>query len=210
MIEAVLFDFNGVLTSSPFDAMGALGEPLGVAPEVVLELMLGPYHEDTDHAWHRLERGEIAMLDYAIDLFARAEAAGLPLDFASLRGLMGELVVHELVVSRIASLREQGYRTGLITNNVKEIAAEWRELVPLADLFDVVVDSSEVGMRKPNPAIYHHALELLGGVPPDRAVFLDDSVGNVDGARRAGLHAIHVANPEDALRELDELLARAS
>ena len=80
-------------------------------------------------------------------------------------------------------------------------------LVPVDELFDVVVDSSAVGMRKPNPAIFHHALELLGGVPPSEAVFLDDSPGNVAGARRAGLHAIHVDELDDALAELDALLS---
>ena len=67
--------------------------------------------------------------------------------------------------------------------------------MPVDELFDVVVDSSEVGMRKPNPAIYHHALELLGGVPPERGRVPRRRPGNVDGARRAGLHAILVEDP---------------
>ena len=81
-------------------------------------------------------------------------------------------------------------------------------MLPVDELFDVVVDSTEVGMRKPNPAIYHHALDLLDDVPPGQAVFLDDSPGNVEGARRAGLHAIHVETPDQALAELDALLRR--
>jgi putative hydrolase of the HAD superfamily len=83
----------------------------------------------------------------------------------------------------------------------------WRSLVPVDELFDAVVDSSEVGMRKPNPAIYHHALEQLGGIAPEHAVFLDDSPGNVEGARRAGLQGILVTDPLDAVAELDALLA---
>ena len=89
---------------------------------------------------------------------------------------------------------------------MREGSAAWRSLVPVDELFDVVVDSSEVGMRKPNPAIYHHALEALGGIPPDEAVFLDDSPGNVEGARRAGLHAILVETPEQAIKDLTALL----
>jgi len=75
----------------------------------------------------------------------------------------------------------------------------------------VIVDSSEVGMRKPNPAIFLHALELLGGIAPSSAVFLDDAAGNVAGAQRAGLHAILVdaADPEPALAELDVILVTA-
>ena len=174
--QAVLFDFNGVVTSSPFTQMGALGAKTGMAPEAVLEFMMGPYHEDTDHPWHRVERGEMTMVEYATDLYARAAADGLDLDFASLRDLMGRLDIHEVVVDRIRELRTEGYRTAVVTNNVREISTQWRELVPLDELFDVVVDSSEVGMRKPNPAIYLHTLEELGGVA--------SGAGRVPGRRR--------------------------
>jgi putative hydrolase of the HAD superfamily len=134
------------------------------------------------------------------------------IDFASLRDLMGRLVVHDVVVERVRALRAQGYRTGLVTNNVKEASSEWRKLLPVDVLFEVIVDSSEVGMRKPNPAIFLHALELLGGIEPAAAVFLDDAAGNVAGARRAGLHAVLVdaADPAPALVELDALLAEMS
>lgn len=205
-IEAVLFDFAGVITASPWASIGDIGDQSGVDPEVVLELMLGPYEEDTDHPWHQLERGEIEMMTYAVDVQARAAAAGLELDFNRLRSLMVDLPVHDQVVERIRLLRIDGYRTGLITNNVKEAGDQWRAKVPLDDLFDVVVDSSAVGMRKPNPAIFHHTLDLLGGVAPAAAVFLDDHPGNVAGAERAGLHAILVDDPDDAVAELSALL----
>jgi putative hydrolase of the HAD superfamily len=207
-IEAVLFDFNGVLTTSPFAHMAALGTDSGVDGQVVLDLMLGPYDEDTDHAWHRFERGELSAAEYGADLFARAAEAKLELDFSSLGNMMSRLEVHDVVIERIRRLRADGYRTGLVTNNVKEASSQWRELVPVDELFEVIVDSSEVGMRKPNPAIFRHALELLGGVAPERAVFLDDASGNVVGARAAGLHAILVdaADPSVALAELDVLL----
>jgi epoxide hydrolase-like predicted phosphatase len=206
-IEAVLFDFAGVITASPWASIGDIGDESGVDPQVVLELMLGPYEEDTDHPWHRLERGEIEMLTYAVDVRERAEAAGLALDFERLRSLMVDLSVHEPIVERIRVLRADGYRTGLITNNVREAGDQWRAKVPLDELFDVVVDSSAVGMRKPNPAIFLHTLDLLGGVAPSKAVFLDDHPGNVAGAQRAGLHAILVEEVDAALAELDTLLA---
>jgi epoxide hydrolase-like predicted phosphatase len=210
-IEAVLFDFNGVLTTSPFAHMAALGTANGVDGQVVLDLMLGPYDEDTDHAWHRAERGEITVAEYGLDLIERASAANVDIDFSQLANLMSRLEVHDIVVERVRDLRAEGYRTGLITNNLKEVASQWRVLVPVDDLFEVVVDSSQVGMRKPNPAIYLHTLDLLGGIAPDNAVFLDDAAGNVEGARRAGLHAILVdaADPSVALSELDRLLHRS-
>lgn len=199
-ITAVLFDFAGVLTSSPWVAMTAAGGGN-------LELLIGSYEEDTDHPWHQVERGEMAIADWALAVSETGRAQGIEVDFAPLQALLGEMTLHEQVIERVRTLRAEGYRLGLITNNVREGAAMWRSLLPVDDLFDVVVDSSHVGIRKPNPAIYHHALALLGDVPPDQAVFLDDSPGNVDGARRAGLQAILVDDPDEAMRELDELLA---
>src|SRR5439155_19773831 len=155
--------------------MAALGTDAGVEGQVVLDLMLGPYDEDTDHAWHRFERGEISASEYGTDLFARAAEANLQLDFASLGNMMSRLEVHDVVIDRIRRLRADGYRTGLVTNNVKEVSSQWRQLVPVDELFEVIVDSSQVGMRKPNPAIFLHALELLRGVGPERRDVLDDA-----------------------------------
>jgi len=200
-ITTVIFDFAGVVTSSPWGAMTEAGGG-------DIELLIGPYHEDGDHPWHRVERGELPIAEWATEVAALGAAAGVEVDFTPLQALLGEMTVHTQVVDHIRGLRAEGYRLGLITNNVREGSATWRAMVPLDELFDVVVDSSEVGMRKPNPAIYLYALDLLGGVDPSEAVFLDDSPGNVDGARRAGLHAIHVEDPDAALAALDVLLQR--
>jgi putative hydrolase of the HAD superfamily len=199
-IEAVLFDFAGVLTSSPWAAMTAAGRGN-------LELLIGSYHEDTDHPWHQVERGEMAIGDWMAAVTALGAAEGVEVDFEPLRALLGEMTVNAQVVDRVRRLRDEGYRLGLITNNVREGSATWRALVPVDELFDVVVDSWVVGLPKPNPAISHHPLHLLGGGPPSAAVFLDDTPGNVEGARRAGLVSILVDDPDDAIAELDALLA---
>ena len=198
-ITAVLFDFAGVLTSSPWVALTAAGGGN-------LELLIGSYEEDTDHPWHQVERGEMAIADWATAVTETGRQQGIEVDFAPLGTMLGDMTLHEPILDRVRTLRTDGYRLGLITNNVREGSSMWRSLVPVDELFDVVVDSSEVGMRKPNPAIYHHALALLGDVPPEQAVFLDDSPGNVVGAQRAGLHAILVEDPATAVAELDELL----
>lgn len=199
-ISTVLFDFAGVLTSSPW---GALTEAGGGD----LEMMIGPYDEDGDHPWHQVERGEMGIAEWATEVTRRGSEAGIEVDFSPLQALLGQMTVHTQMVDCVRSLRADGYKLGLITNNVREASASWRALVPVDELFDIVIDSSEVGMRKPNPAIFLHALELLGGVAPETAVFLDDSPGNVVGARKAGLHAIHVETPDQAIAELDALLA---
>jgi putative hydrolase of the HAD superfamily len=203
-IEAVLFDFGGVLVSSPFDAMAAAGPG-------ALELFVGDYALDGDHPWHRLERGEISLAVYWEDLQQRAAAAGIEIDAAKLAGFYGRLEVHHDVVDRVRTLRAEGLRTALVTNNVREAGEAWRSRIPLDELFDAVVDSCEIGMRKPNPRIYLHALELLGGVAPAAAVMLDDAPGNVAGAEAAGLIGIRVGpDPAVALADLDALLARAA
>ncbi len=199
MITAVLFDFAGVLTSSPWAAMTAAGGGN-------LELLIGSYEEDGDHPWHQVERGEMAILEWATAVTEMGRAQGIDVDFGPLQTMLGDMTLNEPIIERVRTLRSDGFRTGLITNNVREGSATWRAMLPLDELFEVVVDSSEVGMRKPNPAIFHHTLELLGDVLPAQAVFLDDSPGNVAGAERAGLHAILVDDPVDAVRDLDALL----
>jgi epoxide hydrolase-like predicted phosphatase len=206
-IRAVLFDFHGVLTPSPWAALAAAGGD--AKAEDTLAFMMGDYSADTDHAWHRLERGEITMREYGEDLVVRAAETGVQIDFEQLRRFNDELRARDEVVAHIIDLRTKGYRTAVVTNNVRELGDHWKGLVDLDALFDVVVDSCDVGMRKPNPQIFLHALQELGGVAPEEAVFLDDHPGNVAGARQAGLHAILVDDPAVALRELDAVLATA-
>jgi epoxide hydrolase-like predicted phosphatase len=206
-IEAVLFDLHGVVTSSPWEALASVGTSSGAhTQDEVLAVMLGDYTTDGAHPWHRLERGEIGFREYLPEVMALAAEAGVELDFMQLRGMNERTVVHEAVVERVRSLRGEGYKTALVTNNVKEASGGWRALLPADELFDVVVDSSAVGVRKPNPAIFALALEQLGGVEPSAAVFLDDAPGNVEGARTAGLHALLFEDAESCLTALDLLL----
>jgi putative hydrolase of the HAD superfamily len=206
--DAVIFDFSGVIVASAFDAMFAVtgGDLDRVA---ALELMVGPYDRDTDHPWHRAERGEVPITEWITHVMAEADHHGMTVDWDAFRSMLGNLDVHDVVVDRIRALRSDGYLTALLTNNVREGAGHWDKLVPVDELFDTIVDSSAEGMRKPDPRIYELVLERLGGVPPARAVFLDDHPGNIAGAERAGITSILVADPADAVAELDGLLARA-
>ena len=207
-IRAVLFDFGGVFTDSPFAALAAAAAELGAAPEEVLEIVFGPYDRDTDHPWHRLERGELPLPEARQAIMALGAERDIALDPIQLlvRGLGGK-GARDDVVAHTRRLRADGLRTALVTNNAREFREGWRSLIPLAELFDVVVDSSEVGVRKPDPAIFELALREIGGVEPQAAVFLDDFHGNVAAARRLGMHGVLVEHdPSGALRELDRLL----
>ncbi|MEY2467392.1 MAG: putative hydrolase of the superfamily, partial [Actinomycetota bacterium] len=144
------------------------------------------------------------------DVSVLAADAGVELDLSPLAALRDEMVVYPQVVAHVARLRRDGFKTALVTNNVREGSKMWRSLMSVDELFDVVIDSSEVGMRKPNRAIFDLALQQLGVTDPTSAVFLDDLDSNVAAARAIGMHAILVGDPPDAaLGELDALL-RAS
>lgn len=207
-IEAVLFDFGGVFTPSPFDAAEALGVELGAEPGRVLEIVFGPYHEDTDHPWHRLERGEIPLVEAREAILALGRAAGIDADPFRLFARLGRGEgAREALVERARRLLASGYRTALVTNNAHEFRDAWRRLVPADELFEVIVDSSEVGVRKPDPRIFELALARLGGVEPAHALFLDDASSNVAAAEKLGMRAVLV-RPDlaDALAALDALL----
>jgi epoxide hydrolase-like predicted phosphatase len=189
-----------VITTSPWPHFNA-------AAGGDVELLVGAYHEDGDHPWHRLERGEIGFGEWFQAVNALAKDAGVELDLSPLAALRDELVVYPHVVERVLELRRDGYQTALITNNVREGSSMWRSLMAVDELFEVVIDSSEVGLRKPNPAIFELTLHKLGVSDPATAVFLDDLESNVVAARNCGLHAILVGDPPDAaLDELDALL----
>jgi putative hydrolase of the HAD superfamily len=204
--DAVVFDFSGVMVSSAFDALGRHAVGHGMTEDEFLEFLLGPYAEDGDHAWHRAERGEIGIIDWATDTMARAEEAGMGLDLSFMAGMIGDLEVYDVMVDEARSLRAEGYRTSLLTNNIAEGRDSWRPMLPLDEIFDDVIDSSEVGLRKPNPEIYLLALQRLGGIEPSRAVMLDDHPGNCAGALAAGMQAIQVRDPAEAVDELRSLL----
>jgi epoxide hydrolase-like predicted phosphatase len=210
-IDAVLFDFGGVFTASPFHAVTHAGVGLGARPGQIESIMFGPYQEDSDHTWHRLERGEITLAVAQQEIAAEGARQGLDFDpLAILASLGGSGALRMPLVDRVRALRAEGYATALLTNNVAEFRAHWRSMLPVEELFDLVVDSSEVGLRKPDPAIYRLTLERLGDVPPERTVFLDDLMSNVDAATALGIHGILVGDdPLAALADLDRFLDSA-
>ena len=208
-IDAVIFDFGGVLTESPYPSLEAIGAEMGAVPGQLREAALGPSTEDGDHPFHRLERGEIPLQQARDDILRRGRALyNLEVDIFQLFRQLPHGVHHE-IVDRVKALKTEGYPTAMITNNIREFADSWRSMlpVPVEDLFDLVVDSSREGIRKPNPAIFRLTLERLGGLVPERTVFLDDSEGNVKAAKLLGMQTVHVQGDiSQAIAELDALL----
>jgi epoxide hydrolase-like predicted phosphatase len=206
-IEAVIFDFGGVFIESPYPLLEAMGAELGAGPGQMTESVFGSLAEDGDHPYHRLERGEIPLRQARDEILHRGRALyNLEVDIFELFNRMPS-GVHQQLVDRVKGLKREGYPTAMITNNIREFAGSWRALLPVGELFDLVVDSSQEGMRKPNPAIFRLTLERLGGLAPERTVFLDDCEGNVKAAVSLGMQAIHVRGDiSQTIAELDALL----
>ncbi len=205
-IDAVLFDFGGVLTSSPFTAIKAWAVEHGHEPEGLLRMFIGHPHE-SDHPFHRAERGELS----AHDMFTEVsvEAAKLGIDPAGFAAGLSMSTRHD-VIEYIRALRADGIALALVTNNFAEMSGHWRTMAPVDDLFDLVVESSSEGVRKPSASIYELTLERLG-IPADRAAFLDDLEDNIVGSQAVGLHSILVTDDyHTALTQLDALLSRRS
>jgi epoxide hydrolase-like predicted phosphatase len=208
-IRAVLFDFAGVITVPMAPTVKAFALAAGADPRDFGELIFGDYGGTDDTAWYRLERGEISLEEFREWGLAEGASRGWDLDLAEFLRLLIDCDLRADIVERVGRLRRDGYRTLLITNNVREFSADWRAKLPVDELFEFVIDSSEVGMRKPEPRIFQLALDKLG-VAPEEAVLLDDIGVNVEAARAMGMHAIQVGPRADvALAELDDLLGRA-
>jgi len=203
-IEAVIWDFGGVFTSSPFHAIATHADELGVDVKVIAALIFGDYGADTDHPWHRLERGEISFEQAGELIDAEAIAQGVDLTLQQAMGAIagaGGAGVCADMPELVREVRASGLRTGLLTNNLVEIRDLWRPLLPLDELFDDVVDSSEVGLRKPDPAIYLLACGRLGGVDPEAVIFLDDAESNVEAAREVGMIGLVVTYGDPHVRD---------
>ncbi len=186
---------------SPFAHAEDAAARLGIPFEQLSAIVFGTYDSDDDHPWHRLERGELPLEDARRQIVELSRAAGLPdldpIDVLSTMGSSGE--PRTFMTDLVTDIRTAGMRTGLVTNNVAEFAIFWRNIVPLDELFDDVIDSSAVGVRKPSSAIFALACDRLG-VEPARTVFVDDYEGNVTGARRAGLVSICCGYTVDTAR----------
>jgi epoxide hydrolase-like predicted phosphatase len=199
LIDAVIFDLGGVLAANGRHTDFAARFPAEQA-ETVRAIMLGDYGADGDHPWHRLERGEITLQEVRRLNRAALATAGIELPPPPTGGgPMMEFVVNEPVAELVRELRSQGFRLGVLTNNVAEFKAQWRTMLPFEELFDDIVDSHEVGMRKPNPSIYQLALARLG-VEAGRTAFLDDVASNVSAADALGMRGVLVdEDPTEAV-----------
>ncbi|MYH99223.1 MAG: HAD-IA family hydrolase [Acidimicrobiia bacterium] len=199
MVEALLFDMGGVIVSGPWEGFAAYERANG-QPEGLIRRINST--DPDSNAWARMERGEIGLEEFAGAFEAEAAALGYQVDgMAVLNGLGGEVLPSMAEAVRRCSER---LKTGLLTNNYAPMEASERsaEIAEVLGWFDVVIESSVVGVRKPDPAFYLLACEALD-VEPSGCVFLDDLGVNLKPARAMGMTTIKVVDPDEALAELE-------
>jgi putative hydrolase of the HAD superfamily len=211
-IEAVVFDWGGVLAGGGNRNAGDIEQRLGVPAGSLPGLMgMHPCETDTENLWHMRELGMATSLEWAHWYLARVrDAGGVPLltpeqMVATEAGLFCQ-PPNTVVLDTVRQLQSDGCQLAICTNNWTEIGAAWREGLPL-ELFDAVVVSCEIGCRKPDAEMFDHVTERLG-VDPGSVVLVDDFEANVDGARRAGWQAVLVGSDHAAaMTALTDLLA---
>jgi len=202
MIEAVIFDFGGVLTTSPFEAFARFERERGLPADIIRRTNAANHH---DNAWAQFERAELDV--EAFDALFAAESLLLG---AEVRGSdVLPLLSGDLRPEMVEALRriKTRYRTGCITNNLPANAtgsAGGRSLyvAGVMALFDHVIESAKIGLRKPDPRIYRMMTDALG-VKPQACVYLDDLGINLKPAREMGMTTIKVVDAAQAIAELE-------
>jgi putative hydrolase of the HAD superfamily len=203
--DVLICDFGGVLTTPLQEGFLAYQDESGVSLEELGKAMGRAADEHGEHPLFVLERGEITEAEFRARIESHLEDG---FDLARLRALYFErLDPNRAMIDFVRELRGRCVRTALLTNNVREWEPLWRAKLPEVDeLFEVVVDSAFVGLRKPDHAIFELTLERLGGVNPERCVFVDDLDVNCEAARGLGMAAVRFEDAEQAIPEIEAFL----
>jgi putative hydrolase of the HAD superfamily len=209
VIRAVISDFGGVLTSPLIESFMAYQESSGVRFEDLGTAMARVAERSGEHPLFALEKGEISEAEFLRSIEAELDG---DVSLGSLRETyFAHLRPNEPMIGYMRELRGRGLRMALLTNNVREWEPHWRGKLPdIDEIFEVVVDSAFVGMRKPDPRIYELTVERLGdGLRPEECAFLDDSDVNVEAATALGMRAVRFTGNEQARAELEAVLGEA-
>lgn len=204
-LDAVIFDLGGVMTEPLFRNRHDVDPAYLDLVAFFLSEFRDHYHLTTGaHDLHLLEMGRISDDEFFDRMCVRyAEAGNDPIDpRVAQTVIFGRgMVASSAMADAVRQVRAAGYKTALLTNISRAGEQLWRELFPADDLFDVVVDSSRVGMRKPDPSIYQLTCARLG-VSPSRCLFIDDLECNVDAAASLGMRVIQCMDPVVAADEV--------
>jgi putative hydrolase of the HAD superfamily len=202
-VKAIVSDFGGVLTTPLLGSFMAFQDQTGVSTEVLGKAMQAVAEEDGENPLYALERGETTEIAFLERLSDGLEPLlGHRPQMHRFKEIYFEaLDPNPQMIELMRELKAEGYRMAMLTNNVREWEPLWRTMLPVDEIFETVVDSGFVGCRKPEPEIYELTLERIG-MPAESCLFVDDLPHNCEGARKAGMSAVHFRDNEQAIAEI--------
>jgi putative hydrolase of the HAD superfamily len=204
-IRAVISDFGGVHTNRLIEAFAAFQDETGITMEQLGRGMQRVAERDGEYPLFRLERGEISEQKFLEDLASglESELGHRPTLHRFREIYFDALHANEPMLDLMRELRNRGMHMAILTNNVREWEELWRSKLPLDEIFDVIVDSGWVGMRKPEREIYLLTIERLGNrLQPSDCLFVDDNQLNVSVARDLGMTAVQFDSTEQAIADI--------
>jgi putative hydrolase of the HAD superfamily len=207
-IEAIVSDLGGVLTVPLLEAFKAYEHRSGIPLKALGKAMAGAGEEHGANLLFEVETGRITVEEFLTRLSTElTRQLGRHVSMADFPELYFEFLgPNEQMLEFMRDLKGRGYRMALCTNNAAEWQPLWRPKFGIDEIFSVVIDSGVVGMRKPDPAVYELTLRRLG-VPAEAAVLIDDMDVNCAGAREFGMSAVHFTTTDQALADVELLLA---
>jgi putative hydrolase of the HAD superfamily len=205
----VVSDFGGVLTTPLIGSFAEVQDRTGISPASLGKAMQAIAEADGAHPLYELEVGRVSEVDF-LQRLAQAlepELGHYPELHRFSEIYFSALHPNEPMIELMREIKRSGRRMALLTNNVREWEPLWRGMLPVDEIFELVVDSAFVGMRKPDPAIYELTIERLGdGVAPADCLFIDDIEINIVAARELGMSAVHFVDNEQAIGEIRDVL----
>jgi putative hydrolase of the HAD superfamily len=202
-IEAIVCDFGGVLTTPLVESFMAFQDQTGITTERLGKAMQAATEVNGDNPLFEMERGEITEVAFLETLTDSLEPLlGHRPEMHRFKEIYFEaLEPNPAMIDLMRALKDEGYRMAMLTNNVREWEPLWRAMLPVDEIFETVVDSGFVGCRKPESRIYELTLKRIEQ-PAETCLFIDDVLVNIEGARKAGLHAVHFQSNEQAIPEI--------
>ena len=202
--KAVIWDFGGVITSSPFEAFNKFELDNNLPKDIIRTINS---ENPDDNAWAKFERNDIDINEFDILFSKEADKKGFQISGKQVVKLLsGD--IRKPMVDFLLSLKEN-YKLGCITNNIQNSKDEkvnhLNQASQVMKIFDHIIESSRVGLRKPDPKIYYMSCDALG-VRPEECIYLDDLGINLKPARKIGMTTIKVIDPNDAIDEVKKYL----
>jgi putative hydrolase of the HAD superfamily len=206
VFQAVIWDFGGVFTTSPFEAFARYEREKGLPENLIRQINSA---NPLENAWARFERSELDLDQFDVEFANEARALGYHVPGKDIIALLAGDFRPEMIEA-LRRIRRAGFKTGCITNNVPANTSDTREgrtlyAREIMEMFDHLIESSKIGIRKPNPRIYQMMCDELS-VEPSACIYLDDLGMNLKPAKAMGMATIKVENGPQAIGELEKLL----